>query len=706
MRDSLRRSAPSAALALGLLYVGLALLHVWEASRHLTPTVFTDEIEFTQLSRAVADTGTATYRDGAPAPFPSLYVYLAAPAWWLGSVADSYEAIKTLGALLMTAALFPAYGLARLVAGRWLSVAAAAGTAAAPALVYGPFLVDEPLAYPVATLALFLIARWLARPTIGRLAAATAACLLGPLARTQLSVLLVVLAIGGAVVLWRSERARRLRVGWTIGDWVGAATLALGAVLVGLAFVSRRSTSWYVATTFYKGRMLDFGLWANGALALGLGLVPFLATLAALASVRGRTLTDGERGFAVTAAASLGSFTVYAAVKGAYLSTTFASLVPERNVVYLTPILFAGTAWLLDRRAARLWALVGACALAIWLIVDTPFGLSYPNYEAHGFSMLTFANRVLRWDDTRLEHVLIVVAIVVTILLAVLSSSTRRVARPLGIVLIAATLVWTTSAEIYGARGENELTARFYGALPKPPDWLDRVDGDKRAVFLGQSITDANALWSLEFWNRSLKRMWSLDASAPGPGRVLTGELAKPDGTIHPSPETDWIVANRGVALRPAPGRRVVGDYVVQPLHGPIRLGSAVYGIYPDGWMGEKAAYDRYDVEPGERGLASITVSRIGWCGKDKPAQVTVKLGPLGVTPDRHPVIRRVTQIGRGVLNSCEQLPVFLFRAPPGPWRAEVEVTPTFSPHELDPQLGDARQLGAQVSFDYRPFSA
>jgi len=451
--------------------------------------------------------------------------------------------------------------------------------------------------------------------------------------------------------------------------------------------------------------MLDFALWANGALALGLGLVPFLATIAALASVRGRTLSDGERGFAVTAAGAVGCFGVYAAVKGAYLSTTFASVVPERNVIYLTPILFAGTAWLLDRRAARLWALTGACALLIWLIVDTPFGLSYPNYEAHGFSMLTFANRVLRWDETRLEHVLIAVAILATIVLAVLSSSTRRVARPLVIVLVAATLVWTTSAEVYGARGENELSERFYGALPKPPDWLDRLDGNQRAVFFGQSITDANPLWSLEFWNRSLKRMWSLDASVPGPGAVTTGELAKPNGTIYPSPETDWIVANRGVVLRPEAGRRVVGDYVAQPLHGPIRLGSAVYGIYPDGWMGEKAAYDRYDVRPGERGLASITVSRIGWCGKDKPAHVTVKLGPLGVTPDRHPVIRRVTQIGRDVLNSCEQLPVFLFRAPPGPWRAEVEVSPTFSPHELDPQLGDARQLGAQVSFDYRPFA-
>jgi len=130
-----------------------------------------------------------------------------------------------------------------------------------------------------------------------------------------------------------------------------------------------------------------------------------------------------------------------------------------------------------------------------------------------------------------------------------------------------------------------------------------------------------------------------------------------------------------------------------------------VYGVYPDTWMGTRAAYDRYDVRPGESGLASIMISRSGWCGKDKPGRVTVRLGPLEVTPDHHPKLARVTQVRHDVLHSCERLPILL-RAPPGPWRVEVEVTPTFSPHELEPKLGDARQLGAQVSFDYRPFSA
>jgi hypothetical protein len=32
-----------------------------------------------------------------------------------------------------------------------------------------------------------------------------------------------------------------------------------------------------------------------------------------------------------------------------------------------------------------------------------------------------------------------------------------------------------------------------------------------------------------------------------------------------------------------------------------------------------------------------------------------------------------------------------------------VTVDPTFSPRELDPSLADARELGAVVTFGYRP---
>ena len=88
----------------------------------------------------------------------------------------------------------------------------------------------------------------------------------------------------------------------------------------------------------------------------------------------------------------------------------------------------------------------------------------------------------------------------------------------LAVVLVAATLAWTSTAEVYAAHGENVLLAALLRALPKPANWLDALDGGSGAVFLGQGITDANPLWSLEFWNRSLKRMWSLDGTAPGPG--------------------------------------------------------------------------------------------------------------------------------------------------------------------------------------------
>ena len=45
-----------------------------------------DEIEFTQISRGIAATGTPS-RLGEPSGFGSLYTYLVAPAWWLDPTA-------------------------------------------------------------------------------------------------------------------------------------------------------------------------------------------------------------------------------------------------------------------------------------------------------------------------------------------------------------------------------------------------------------------------------------------------------------------------------------------------------------------------------------------------------------------------------------------------------------------------------------------
>ena len=133
----------------------------------------------------------------------------------------------------MTAAIFPAYFLARLVVSRPYAIFAAVGAVAAPALSYSPFLVDEPLAYPAATLAFLLIARAAVRPTRWSVGLALAACCLGVLVRTQLAVLFPVLALVLlAPALADRARSSAWRATWSAGDWVGVAVLVVGVAVV------------------------------------------------------------------------------------------------------------------------------------------------------------------------------------------------------------------------------------------------------------------------------------------------------------------------------------------------------------------------------------------------------------------------------------------------------------------------------------------
>ena len=70
-------------------------------------------------------------------------------------------------------------------------------------------------------------------------------------------------------------------------------------------------------------------------------------------------------------------------------------------------------------------------------------------------------------------------------------------------------------------------------------------------------MQDPNSLWLLEFWNRSIRRVWSLDGTAPGPGPTLTPNLAAADGKLFPDPPVDYVVADQGINLV----GRVVGTY-------------------------------------------------------------------------------------------------------------------------------------------------
>lgn len=690
-------------------YFALSLLYAWQAWRRETPTIFTDELEFTQISRAIAETGHPARR-GEPYGFASLAPYLTAPAWRIHSLSGAYDTVKYAQALVMALAILPAYGIARFAVSRPWAMFAAVATIAAPALSYAPILVEEPFAYPAATLALYLFVRAVCRPTRAAVALALGGGVLAAATRSQLAALVGAFLLSLLVLGWQADAMRRWRATWGAWDWAGAALLALGAVFAFSSFMGWRSQEWATTTAFWKGRIFDYGVWATGALAIGVGVVPLVATLAVLISPRRDRQDPGLRAFGIVTATSLVALWWYAAVKGAYLSTIFSSLVVERNLIYLCPLLFTGTAVLLARRDARWWAVLPAGAAVLYLVSSTPTKLDqYPYYEAHGLSILALANRELRWTSGRIDTALVLIAAVSTLLLLALRPLARRNApwARAGVVALAALVLgWNLTNEIYAARGERAFSERMALNLTKPYNWVDRATGNGSVVIVGQQVTDPTGLWLTEFWNRSIKKVWSVDpdAPAPGPGPTLTPDLSSSGGTLTPSPGTQFALALNGVTLQ-APVVEQIGTTTLYRLGGaPLKLAYSQSGVFSDGWMGRTSAYNRFTSASDGAGSARVELSRAAFCTNAPiPGGAIVKIGPLTIGADRQPHLAAVTAQRQVRVRPCpggEQ--TVLLPAPRGPWRVEVTAD-TFVPANVDPRLSDRRELGVQVSFGFEP---
>jgi hypothetical protein len=704
-----------AVVPLLVVYFALAALYAWQASRRPVPTLFTDETELTQIARAIADTGEPARR-GVPYPgIPSLVAYVLAPVWWLGSATESWATAKLLLVLGMTATLFPAYGLARMVVPKWYALAAAGAAVAVPALAYAPFLVEEPLAYPIATVALWLIARSLERLTWGRLAAAGAVAAVAAATRTQLAILFMVLALGLLWLAWQSELAHRWRSGWSRWDWVGAVTLAVGVAFFFAAALGHLSTAWRETTLIWKERIVDHATWAIGALAIGMGILPVIAGVSALARPADEERDPKTRAFVITCVASLVVFIAYAGVKGAYISTVFGTFVVERNLIYLCPLLFIATALAFARGIGQGWAVAGAAIFTVTVIALTPLHLDFPYYEAHGFSIATLANRELGMSEGWIEGVLIalcVVAFVVVVALKLLGPRSRAftvVAASAALVVVA----WGLTGQVYAAEGERDFSEFLDGGLPKPYDWVEQATGGDSVVVVGQQITDATNIWLTEFFNPAVKKMWSLDGSAVEVGGpILTPDLEAVNGTLTPSPGTKYALAVNGVELQ-APIVAKRPNAVLYRIDGKrLKLKEALVGRQSDGWMVgtsddpvARASFTRYDVSKEEPGLAVVRLSRVGFClgpKRRQTAHVTVRIGPVGLGA-QHPRITRVTDEKTFDLSDCDANGTTL-NPPKRPWRMEITVAPTFRPHDLDPTNSEMRELGAQiVRADFQP---
>ncbi len=684
-----------------VVYLLLSMLYCWQASKHVAPFIYSDELQWAELSRAIATTGHAQLRL-QDVSAPSLYAYLIAPAWWLQGTQRAYDAIKYFDSLLMAASFFPAYGLARMLVSRPLALYAAAGTATVPALIYSSMLIPEPLAYAYAVLCFFLLARALERRKRGRVILAALALLAAPLVRGQLFVLIPGAALAVVIYAATSREGRRILRSWTWRERLGAAVLGLGVAIFLNAYATNNSANWQVGT-HYSGRMIELGVWAFGAFAIGVGVLPAVATLAWILNAGQRE--PRERAFLAVAVSSIVVFGLYVAVKASYLSTTLATRVEERNLIYLSPIVFVGAAVMLARLRVRVAAVVAAAVVIAYLLAATPYQMADHLYsDAPGLAILSAANRAWAWNQDYAQNILLwmtAVSALVLVAPALFRRVTRReLPRPAALaiasVVTVAGLAWTVTAEVTAANAAQDFSERAIGALPGT-DWVDARTGGALTLYLGQRINE-NALYPLEFWNKSIGEVWSLDASTPPPGQTITPNLAKPDGTISAQRNVDWAIGDNGVEFVGTPVERH-GATVLFRIKRPLRITSAASGVYDDGWMGSDASFSQYSTPGNRPGVARLTVSRAGATGLEPPTRVRIRMGTVRIDKNGQPQIARVLATRNWLLKGRD-IRTFELPARP-PYRIELHVSRTFRP--VDYGLSDSRALGAQVSHAFVP---
>src|SRR6266536_2835643 len=668
-----------AAVPLLSIFLWLCIIYAVEAWAHATPWLFGDELELTQLSRAIAATGHAARR-GEPHSFDTLWAYLIAPAWRIDNVHTAYATVKYIAVMVMTLTAFPAYGLARMVVSRVPALFVAAASCVIPALAYSSMIVEEPLAYPYSTTCLFLIMRTLVRPTRWWIVGTVAAAAVAPFVRGELVVVWVVLVLSAIFLLWRADWLARVRRRWSAWDWVGLVVLLFGAGVIVSALLGKGSLEWYIATDHYKHRLFDLGLNAAGALTIGLGVLPVVAALGALWRAPGERPTREVSAFRSVLLAAIIGFGVYTAVKSTYVSTSFGTYTYERNLIYLAPLLFVGTALWLERRTINPVALAASAGFVLYLLLTTPYEMGQDlSYNAPGLAILQQANRYLRLDPTGAKIGLVaLLAFSVLVLLA--PRFLRRGAATLAVVVGAAVIVWNFTGALAFASGSNRFSDRFVDNIRRPFNWVDDHTGGAPTLYIGQQMyPDQNGEWLLEFWNpHSLTgRVWSLDGTAQGPGPTLTPDPSPSDGALSHDPGYPYVVEERGLD--------VIGTVVATHLHvaggslqpwllvkvaPPLRLRASVTGVFADGWAGASSAYTRYSSAGNRGGRVRIVVSRREWGGPDKAGHVTVRIGRIVIGDDKQPHVVRATAARRFDIHSKGERTLVL--PTPGP-RFRVE---------------------------------
>src|SRR5436190_4830289 len=607
----------SRTLTLPFLFVAATVYHFLQSRGHATPTVFNDELLYSKLSQSIAAGHGLSIR-GQHFFFPAPLAPLAqSPAWLLSSMTHAYAAAKLLNAAIMSAAVFPAYWLARRVVRPSYALVTAAATVATPGMLYHGYLMSEALAYPVFLCAVLVLVRAVERPTL----AVPFVCALAIAARMQFLVL--PLAYLAAVAVCERGRYRRHLV-----------PASLTALLIGVLLGIPGALGQYGEATHIghdPGAIAHWALTTGSLLPFSLGLAVVPGALFGLAALRRTPI--GVISLACT---------VLFLGQAALIAAGEARRPLERYVFYVTPLVclafFAyverGAPW---RRAYVLFTIGGAVALSL---VSFPgltgtAGFFFDSFTLTGFARASF---YLGLPDASLLYALAPLA------LGALALAARRV--PYVAAFVAIAIALATGAAAYATdRLATGFAARTFNA--QPADWLDRSHLGA-ATYLVLPGSDYFVGTSLESWNRDVHHVAVLQAQPPDPFPSTVARVER-DGRLELGASTRVLVVNvsgsslgldRQVVARPRAG------LVAYRLPAQTHVRWLADGLAPDRWTSSKLRYQAWPVRAGRYEL-TLTVpkdmeARRVWIGRHELRVAPGRPRHLSVPTDGRPLVVQV----------------------------------------------------------------
>ena len=657
------------------------------------PWIMGDELHYSELARSFASNGVMRLRE-EPSTLRSLYPVLISPAWLADPVGTAYTLTKVINVLLMTSAAIPFFLWSRRLVRPALALAGTLLFLLLPGALYANLIMTESAFLPAFLLSLLLVTLALEDPTPIRQVLAIASIALPVAIRAQGVVLVPILLTALVLKVLLDSRASGRVTSRSL--LAGLRTYAVILAVVGGAILA------YIALKLVQGHGLSSGLsaYAGAAqahyslrdvarwsvlhlaeLVFAVGVIPAsaLIVLLGMAWAVPRAAQPRERAFLALTVAT--TFWMVLLV-GAFASH-YSLRIEERNLFYAEPLFLLALVIWLDKGAPRPPRLTAAA-----VVVPAALLLSLPFESLFNLSLLADTPGLIPLSRVAAHlqegiggaRVLLALGILAAgLFFALVPRRWGVVLAPIGIALF---FVFSSVTVLKAWAGQSRAAQASQGT--NDLGWIDKTIGsgaDAAFLYTPDFQADPHPLWQSEFWNRSVRRVFLLDALDPNgyPAIPTTlngaGRLVTAPGTRQPK----YVVAAPGVDV----DGKLLGStprLALYRVSSPLRLDDRASGLTADGWTGADATYTRYD--PGAK-VVIVDLSRPRLAAV--PGRVRIELSSKGSTVAHRAWIARS--------NSDK---TFRFRAPQAPFSVRIHVAPTFSPSEFG--LADTRQLGVRAT--------